>query len=265
MKATEYAEQIQCSKCRKPAIIKQEYSGNILCHSHLIADVEAKAKRMIRTRNWLSSQDSIAVALSGGEASTAVLFFLHKLFGCRKDITLCAIHIDEGIASFQRKEKAISIAEQIGIPCILGSFAEAYGMTVDTYATWGKDICAWCEEKRHLLLYQIAQEHGFTKVAYGYHLEDISTAVLSHIVCGDPSLLLEGNRHIDATHIAPFCMIPKKEIVLYSGMKSSPRCPYAKHDIKSEIAELLEQYANRHPSVHHAIVNLSDHISRKNG
>ncbi|MDR2856086.1 MAG: tRNA(Ile)-lysidine synthase [Methanomicrobiales archaeon] len=264
MKEAECAEQTQCSKCREPGIIKQEYSGNILCHSHLIVGVEAKAKRMIRAHNWLSSQDSVVVALSGGEASTAVLLFLHKLFSCRKDITLCAIHVDEGIASFHRKEKAISIADQIGIPCILASFTEAYGTTVDMYATLGKDVCAWCEEKRHLLLHQIAQEHGFTKIAYGYHLEDFSTAVLSHIVCGDPSLLLEGDRRIDATHIAPFCMIPKKEVVLYSGMESSPKCPHAKHNMKNQIAKLLDQYANRHPSVHHAIVGLSDRISSKN-
>ena len=263
MKETEHKKDSGslCSKCREPAIIEQHYSGNALCHSHFIADVEAKAKRVIRTHNWLSSNDSIAVALSGGEASAAVFFFLHKLTKHRRDIRLSAIHIDEGIANFQRKEDAISIAEKAGVPCIISSFADAYGKTVDQYATQEEDVCVWCERKRHQLLDQIAQEQGFTKIAYGYHLEDISTAVLTHIIQGDPSFLLDGDTCNDETHIAPFRLIPKKEVILYSGMRSFARCPYAKQDVKGEIEEILGNYTKKHPSVHHAIVSLSDKIN----
>lgn len=263
MRATQCVEQKQCSKCHEPAIIKQEYSGNVLCHSHLITDIEAKVKREIRNQGWLSPNDSIAVAFSGRAGSTACLLLLHKLFACRRDITLCAIFIDEGICSFRDLKHAISITEQMGIPCITRTFEEVYGMTVDQYAAHWGDVCVWCTKKRQLLIDQIAREHNITKIAYGYHLEDFSRAVVTGIVKGDPSSLLYGDTRIDAKHIAPLCVIPKKEVLLYSGITTMTQCPHAKQSANDEIAEILDQYAKRHPSVHHAIVSLSHRISSK--
>jgi len=262
MTKIELEENIRCNKCFDPAIIKQDYSGQYLCHSHFIIDFEKKAKREIRNRDWLSANDSIAVAFSGGAGSTACLLLLHKLFACRRDITLCAIHIDEGINSFRDPKHVISIAERAGVPCITRTFEEVYGMTVDQYAADQEDVCAWCEKKRQLLLDQIAREHDITRIAYGYHLEDFSRAVLTAIVEGDPSPLLYGDTRVDAKHIAPLYTIPKKEVLLYSGITTPVQCPYAKQTAKTEI-DLLDQYADRHPSVHHAIVSLSHRISSK--
>jgi tRNA(Ile)-lysidine synthase TilS/MesJ len=225
-------------------------------------DFETKAKREIRNRHWLSPHDSIAVAFSGGAASTACLLLLHKLFACRRDIRLCTIHIDEGIHSFRDPKHVISIAERVGVPCITKTFEEAYGMTVDQYTAHQEDVCAWCEKKRQLLLDQIAREHNITRIAYGYHLEDFSRAMLNAIVKGDPSPLLYGDTRVDAEHISPLHMIPKKEVLLYSGITTPVQCPYAKQTVKNEI-DLLDRYADRHPSVHHAIVSLFQRISSK--
>ena len=225
-------------------------------------DIEAKAKREIRSRGWLSPHDSIAIAFSGGPGSTACLLLLHKLFASRRDITLHAIYIDEGIHHF-RDPNVFSIAEQIGVRCITKTFQEVYGMTVDQYAAHCEDVCLWCNKKRQLLIDQIAQEHNITKIAYGYHLEDVSRAVVAGIVKGDPSFLLYGDTRIDAKHIAPLCMIPEREVLLYAGIEALTQCPYAEQGGKGEIAEVLDKYADKHPSVHHAIVSLSRRISSK--
>ena len=252
---------VRCSKCFEPAIIKQDYSGQYFCHSHFMIDFETKAKREIRNRHCLSPNDSIAIALSGGAASTACLLLLHKLFSCRRDITLCAIHIDEGISSFRDLQNIISIAEEVGVLCITRTFEETYGMTVDQYAANQEGVCVWCEKQRQLLLDQIAQEHNITKIVYGYHLEDISRTVLTDIVKGDPSSLLYGDTRIDTKHIAPLYMIPKKEVMLYSAVTTMMQCPYAEQSVHE--IDLLDQYAARHPSVHHAIVSISHRISSK--
>ena len=89
---------MQCTVCRREAIIFQPYSGKHLCPVHFIKDVEAKAKRTIRMHRWLHPKDHIAVALSGDSVSAALLFFLSKLTGNRRDIRLSAITIDPGIA-----------------------------------------------------------------------------------------------------------------------------------------------------------------------
>ena len=55
---------------------------------------------------WLHPKDHIAVALSGDSVSAALLFFLSKLTGNRRDIRLSAITIDPGIAGYKVKEHA---------------------------------------------------------------------------------------------------------------------------------------------------------------
>src|SRR4030043_1868131 len=92
---------MQCDKCRKTAVLFQEYSGQHLCSQHFEADVEAKAKHEIRRHQWMSPGDHIAVALSGDSCSSALLYFLKKLTANRRDIRISAISIDEGIAGYR--------------------------------------------------------------------------------------------------------------------------------------------------------------------
>ena len=87
---------MQCSTCKREAIIFQPYSGRHLCRDHLILDLEAKAKRTIRVHHWLHPGDHLGVALTGDSAGNALLFFLRKLTGNRKDIRVSAITPEEG-------------------------------------------------------------------------------------------------------------------------------------------------------------------------
>ena len=87
---------MQCSTCRLEAVIFQPYSGRHLCRSHFILDLEAKAKRAIRVHHGMQPGDHIAVAVNGDSAGNALLFFLRKLTGNRKDIRISAIMVGEG-------------------------------------------------------------------------------------------------------------------------------------------------------------------------
>lgn len=82
---------MQCNKCRQEAIHYQPYSGQYLCVEHLVADIETKAKRTIRQRKGICPGDHIAVILTGDPAERALLFFLHKLTGKRRDIRVSGI------------------------------------------------------------------------------------------------------------------------------------------------------------------------------
>jgi tRNA(Ile)-lysidine synthase TilS/MesJ len=82
---------MQCSKCKQEAIHFQPYSGQYLCREHLVADIESKAKRTIRQHNGMRPGDDIAVILRGDAADMALLFFLQKLTGKRRDIRVSGI------------------------------------------------------------------------------------------------------------------------------------------------------------------------------
>ena len=82
---------MQCSKCRQEAIHYQPYSGQYLCVDHLVTDIETKAKRTIRQQKGMCTGDHIAVIFTGDPAERALLFFLHKLTGKRRDIQVSGI------------------------------------------------------------------------------------------------------------------------------------------------------------------------------
>jgi tRNA(Ile)-lysidine synthase TilS/MesJ len=62
----------------------------------MILDVEAKAKRAIRVHRGIQPGDHIAVALTGDSASRALLVFLQKLTGKRRDVRVFGITVTKG-------------------------------------------------------------------------------------------------------------------------------------------------------------------------
>lgn len=78
---------MKCYRCARSAVIYQQYSGRHLCPDHLSADIETRAKRVIRQNHWLSGGDRIGVA-SGLSHSNALLLFLVRLTAHRRDISL---------------------------------------------------------------------------------------------------------------------------------------------------------------------------------
>ena len=82
---------MQCSKCRNESIVYQPYSGQYLCRDHFIDDLEAKAKRTIRVQHGMQPGDIIGVPQTVDIMGRALLFFLQKLTGNRRDIRVVVI------------------------------------------------------------------------------------------------------------------------------------------------------------------------------
>ena len=171
---------------RETADAFQPYSGKHLCPVHFIKDVEAKAKRTIRMHRWLHPKDHIAVALSGDSVSAALLFFLSKLTGNRRDIRLSAITIDPGIAGYKVKEHAGKTTAACDVAWFSGSFAERYGITADEiFRREGRErACRTCEILKKDLIGDLAQEQGITSCAFATTIDDIATSFFTDILFG---------------------------------------------------------------------------------
>jgi uncharacterized protein (TIGR00269 family) len=260
---------MRCDRCNSESVIFQRYSGLHLCRQHLAADIEAKAKRAIRTHHWMERNDHIAVALSGDKKSSALLRFFHTLTSGRRDITLSAITIDEGIAGYRDPAGAVKFAESLGIPCAVGSFLDEYGAGMDDMvAGRGRhQACSYCGALRRFLLYRIAREQGVTKLALGSTLDDEALVVLTNMLRGEP----EQDPHPElrdagtVQKIRPFMHIPEPEVHLYAGLHpegpSDRRCPYENDPLRTDVRTLLTGYTLRHPSTNHSLVTLGTRIS----
>jgi len=259
---------MQCNKCRRTAIFFQEYSGLHLCEQHFEADVEAKAKHEIRKHRWMIPGDHIAVALSGDQNSSALLYFLKKLISNRRDIRLSAITLDEGIAGYHNPVSAMRIAQLLDTECIMGSFQEDLGITVEEIAhTKGTSLaCMYCRILRNFLLNRIAREHGITKLAIGYTLDDGAIMVLKNILQGNPGILVSSERNVRGKipRIEPFLSIPRNEVALYADLHMKgydhSRCPFNNKPFEKDVQDMLNEFTIRHPATKYALLNLKKNL-----
>lgn len=258
-----------CSKCRRPAIIYQRYSGLHLCRNHFVADFQAKAKRAVRTHGWLSPGDSIAVAFSGGKDSAALLHFLHGLTCGRRDLRLYAITIDEGISGYRDPAIAAGIAQTLGVEHHIFSFREAFGTTVDEIVRLRGDSlsCSYCGVLRRRLLNTAARSLGANRLALGMNLDDEAQSVLMNTLRGDALRLTRGDTRRAGLiqRIKPFMYIPEREVALYAYLHVegflAGSCPYAHNALRADVRNLLNDYAWRHPSTRHSLVRLGEELS----
>jgi uncharacterized protein (TIGR00269 family) len=259
---------MQCNKCRRNAIFFQEYSGQHLCKQHFEADVEVKAKHEIRRNRWITHGDHIAVALSGDKSSAALLYFLKKLTSNRRDITISAISIDEGIAGYRDPKNAMRIAELLDTECIIGSFDENFGTSVDEITPIkGTLSCTYCRVLRNFLLNKIAREHAITKLALGQTLDERGVSVLKNLLRGNPEIIVNSEREARGKipRIRPFISVPHKEVALYADLHINgcdrSLCRYNFKPFEKDVQEMLNEFTIRHPATKYAVMNLGKKLA----
>jgi uncharacterized protein (TIGR00269 family) len=219
----------------------------------------------------MESHDHIAVGLSGGAASSALLFFLKALTSERRDITLSAITVDEGIFGYRDPSVAVKVAHSLGIRCVVASFRDEYGTGMDEIAA-EKGTCApcrYCRVLRRSLMNRIARGQGITKLALGYTLDDEAEGVLMDMVRGDAESLLLRHRTIPGTvpWIRPFMYIPEPEVALYARIHlhhegpGQERCPYTHDTLRGDIKTVLDDYTLRHPSARYSLARIGERLA----
>jgi hypothetical protein len=122
---------MNCIRCGKPSVIYQRYSGRHLCADHLSADIERRAKRVIRQNRWLVRGDWIGV-ISGMPGSAPLCVFLKHLVARRRDIRVVSIclpqlHGDRSGVSWYRTLSPLlsqSGVTRLALPDCAGDLAE---------------------------------------------------------------------------------------------------------------------------------------------
>jgi len=229
---------MKCSMCDENAIVSQRYSGKHLCGGHFIEDFDERVEETLKKSATIKQDDRIAVAVSGGKDSTALLYALNKIL-TGKGTRIFAITVDEGINGYRDDtiKSARKITEDLGIEHVIVSFRDLYGFELDEIIE-GKEAapCTYCGVFRKNALNKTAKYLGATKVATGHNLDDEAQSVLMNYMKGDIERLMRFRpRRIQPgliPRIKPFREIPEKETALYcmiNGIYAESReCPYAK-------------------------------------
>jgi len=115
-------------------VIFQPAKQRHLCGTHLVRGVENRVRVTVQENGLIRPGDRIAVGLSGGKDSTALLVILSRLLPSWPGASLVAITVDEGIAGYRADtiQAAESLTGRLGVEHRLVSFVDLIGQALDT-------------------------------------------------------------------------------------------------------------------------------------
>lgn len=248
----------RCSHCDHEAVIHLHYAGRNLCKDHFTRLFEKRIRTVIREFSMIKKGEKIAVALSGGKDSSALLYCLSRL---RKDLPfdLEAISVDEGIGGYRKATLGSAEKECIraGVEHHIISFQDRIGKTLDDLVLKKRDDnpCSICGIVRRRLLNDYAKEQGIDKLALGHNLDDIVQTLMMNLMRKEPSKLSTLVRQ-DATpgmvqRIKPLLQSPEREIAIFAHLHvmdiKHPRCPNAHSAFRNQVRKSINETEEKYP------------------
>jgi uncharacterized protein (TIGR00269 family) len=270
-------------RCGRRVVFFRKYEGSYLCRDCFMKSIEKRFKRTIRKHNMLRSGDRVAVSLSGGKDSSAVLYLMSKIVKPRKDMELIAIMIDEGTGEYRRKnlELAKKLCKKLGVEYHIFSFKDEFGKgmkqkvrEIEKGDTKIREACTYCGIGRRYLLNKKARELGVTKLCMGHTLDDEAQAVILNYVRGDlyragrmgpvtDWSLTRKKGKLFVPRIKPFREIPEKESAIFSILAGFDlcweKCPYA-GGIRFDAKEFINNLEKKYPGIKFTILETFDKL-----
>lgn len=215
------------------------------------------ARRAIDDYHMIDEGDKIAVGVSGGKDSLALLCVLKNLqLFYSKHFELCAITVDMG---FEQSDFSPLIAfyEQIGVE---------YRIVPTDLAKIIFEVrkepnpCALCSKMRRGILHDTAKAMGCNKIALGHHFDDVIDTFMMNLMnegrLGTFSPVTYLSRK-DITMIRPLVLTPEKDVQYYVRHAGLPviksACPEDKHTDREKYHNLLLDLEKENKGLRHRI------------
>jgi tRNA(Ile)-lysidine synthase len=182
--------------------------------SHLTSAIinSATAEQVARTisrHGMLAAGDRVLAAVSGGADSTALLHLMHAMRS-RLGITLAVAHLNHGLRGGAADADARFVE----------SLAGRLGLTFHGECIRLDPSRGSVEERgrraRYNFFRRLAEEHGYTKIALGHHMDDNAEAVLLHLLRGSGIRGLSGIPPVRGERIIrPLIDLRRAEIIAF--------------------------------------------------
>ena len=209
-------------------------------------------RRCVEDYNMIEAGDKIAVGVSGGKDSLALLVFLAELRKYNhKPFELEAITIDMGLGmDYSGIEQ---LCRDLEVPFHL--VKTEIGPVIFDYRK-EKNPCSMCSKMRRGALNQALLERGLNKLALGHHYDDaVETFMMSllyegRISCFQPVTNLDRSGVIQ---IRPMLYIREQTVDNFVTKRGLPvlenRCPVDKQTKREEIKQLIYELSARYPDL----------------
>ena len=180
--------------------------------SVLSKPVNRRIGRAMHDYSMLADGDQVLIAVSGGVDSLVLSWILNN-WQHKAPIryNLLAVYIDNGFGTSMSDNVAKQL-DRINVPYLIEKtdFWERA-----TAAEDGKSTCYHCAKLRRNLLFSIAEQQGFNKIAFGHHKDDIlETFFINLLYAGNLSTMVPRQELFDGriNIIRPMAYLVKDEI-----------------------------------------------------
>ena len=229
--------------------------------------LQGNTGRAITDFNMIGEGDRVMVCLSGGKDSFTLLDILMKLQKkAPVHFDLLAVNLDQKHPGFPAHVLP-GYTQKIGIPFHL--------IEQDTYSVVkrvipeGKTSCGLCSRLRRGALYRFARENGITRIALGYHRDDIIETLFLNLFNGGrikampPKLLSDDGEHVV---IRPLAYCSEEDIIRHADSRQFPIIPcnlcgsqpnLQRQAIKEMLTLWKKQYPGRIENIFRAIGHVS--------
>lgn len=194
----------------------------------------------------LEDGDHVLIGLSGGKDSLV----LTELLGRRSKIykprfTVTALHVRVKERDYQTDLSYLeSFCAEAGVPLLVRD--TEIGEKSISPKDGPKSACFLCSWYRRKTLFNVAQELGCNKIAFGHHRDDVLETLLMNLIYQGafasmpPMLQLE---KMPIRIIRPLCLIDEADLAAYVAernyRKQTKLCPFEHVNSREQVKQLL--------------------------
>jgi len=271
---------MKCDRCENQIAYTRKYSGEKLCSQCFSNSILRKTAKTISKYNMIQNNELVAVAVSGGKDSLALLKIMNEM-ASNHNFRIKAITIDEGIPGYRNEALEIveNFCKNLNVELTTYSYKELFELTLDEALDLRENkktsSCSICGTLRRRAMEYAAKDIGADVIATGHNLDDTLQTFVINMVSGDTNKVgwmdpdTSGN---SLRKIKPFCEIYESEIVFYAFTNNIPfqsePCPHMNEGIRTEIREFLNSLENQHSGIknnlYQSIIKVSQIVKDSN-
>ena len=271
---------MKCDRCENQAAYTRKYSGEKLCSECFSNSILRKTAKTISKYNMIKHDELVAVAVSGGKDSLALLNIINQM-AATHNFRIKAITIDEGIPGYRNEALEIvqTFCAKLNIEHKVFSYKELFDLTLDEALDLrGEEktsSCSICGNLRRRAIDHAAKDIGADVIATGHNLDDTLQTFVINMLSGDTTKIgwMDPDTSTNTLRkIKPFCEIYESEIVFYAFTNDIPfqtePCPHMNEGIRTEIREFLNSLEGKHSGIknnlYQSIIKVSQIVKNTN-